>query len=380
MRCLLLRRPSLHLALRDADVADSPDLPIPASCRPAVSESYEEEAWKVARELVGLEFDGLRVRPGDSRNTNGLEGPHCAPRLAHFTSLACERISPSAGTRVPADGSTILILANADDGAAHQVAGALRLRRLSVLVCDALDKTVEITISADRSGATEVTMRAGVHRQTIGAVINRGGIAKPLTSSSEGKFLLAERSALWWAALGLFDGPVINRPTESGFLPNGDVASLAGSVDGIGTGARWTTWPDTPSAQAAHGHVNYHRVWGGAPVAHQGPDRSLSNEIPVGTILRATPFSRGSVDRILLAGDRMFTWSSFAEREFKWELALRELGSVVSAIGNYCLITLEHSGAKGCLLACDFFPTPDLYAHVADAAHDALAEYLTGAT
>jgi hypothetical protein len=233
-----------------------------------------------------------------------------------------------------------------------------------------MDPALVVRVAVGRSGGTEVMIRDQAYG-AIGAAINRGGLPSAPMEDHEEHFALDERIALWWTALALLDGPVINRPTRFGFLPMGEIARLTHHDGAIRTRARWISH-DSAGTEWPKCRTNFHRVSSGVHVAD--PSRSLGGS-PPGDILRATPFDPNAVRRVIVAGTAVFTpgWRPASDED---ERLLAEIVGALREVGNYCVLTVEQSAGQWFSLACQFSPAPHDYRNIDDDVHDALAAYL----
>lgn len=191
---------------------------------------------------------------------------------------------------------TILVLAPPDDET------ALLFRAFAVeaghraVVREAFDD-LTVTVTAGRDASAEVDLR--VAGEPVRGVLHRG-IGPPSGDGGEAEFVHAESLAVWWSALALWPGPVINRPTRHGFLPPLDPLALA-RLPGI------TLPPSSiggrPRYAPAPGErLNVHRERDGVFLGHG------TAAIPRETddILRFTCFDPDRTRHLLLAGDEVF--------------------------------------------------------------------------
>ncbi|MFZ3467804.1 hypothetical protein ACODT3_38365 [Streptomyces sp. 4.24] len=87
---------------------------------------------------------------------------------------------------------------------------------------------VAFSMHVDTTGEARVSL---VHTGTdarVTSVVNRYPFLSPPGTGREAAFVQAENTAGWWAVLGSFPGPVVNRPDGRGLLPGTDRVMTAG--------------------------------------------------------------------------------------------------------------------------------------------------------
>src|SRR5438094_7598265 len=85
---------------------------------------------------------------------------------------------------------------------------------------------------AERDGRTTIDLRVGPKQTLVTAILNRG-ISTSSGSTAEAQFRAAEGLASWWSVIACFPGPVVNRSSRQGFVPNVEVLSVAAAVPGL---------------------------------------------------------------------------------------------------------------------------------------------------
>ncbi|MEY9834819.1 hypothetical protein [Streptacidiphilus sp. EB103A] len=199
---------------------------------------------------------------------------------------------------------TILVLAPPGDATALRFAEFAEARGNRVVVSDGRFDEVAVTVMADRNGAARVDLR--VAGEEVRGVFNRGirppDIVGSDAAAGEAVFVHAESLAVWWSALALWHGPVVNRPSTQGFLPHFDPLE-ARDLPGVGLPS--SSIGVQPDRVPAGERINVRRVRDGAFLGH-GTDGTSRG---VDEILQFTHFHPERTRHILLAGDGEFDLS-----------------------------------------------------------------------
>jgi hypothetical protein len=262
---------------------------------------------------------------------------------------------------------TLLVLAPSDDETARMFCEFVAERGHMAVMPQGFDE-VCITVTSGRDASHNVDLRVGGER--VRGVLHRG-IGAPVSKGGDAAFAHAEALAVWWSALALWDGPVINGATRQGFLPPLDPLLLT-HVSGV-------TLPPSSlgrplSAATTAELVNVHRERDGAFLG-RGAEAIVSDEI-----LRFTRFDPDRVRYVLLAGNQVFDPSeaggalAAATRSALAPLLhrLRSLGA------DFCLLVIEPAGEECRLLDVSGLPTHHQFEAIRPQVFQALLDRLLG--
>ncbi|MFD7256315.1 hypothetical protein [Streptomyces sp. NPDC059874] len=125
---------------------------------------------------------------------------------------------------------TLLVLAESGDETAVRFARFASDRGVETVVAGGFDRlTVTVEVSRDLRPRSTIL----VDGRPPAGIFCRGRLhsSPPLTSAA--RFAAGEQQAAVWAAVALWPGPVINRPTVHGYPPRLDPLELAASTPGI---------------------------------------------------------------------------------------------------------------------------------------------------
>ncbi|MFD2416241.1 hypothetical protein [Amycolatopsis pigmentata] len=123
---------------------------------------------------------------------------------------------------------TLLVIAPETDETARRFADFAIGNGVSTVVAKEFGR-VGVTVRAgrDAAGRAEIT----VDGAKVRGVLNRGIGDWGREPDAERVFVAAETYAAFWAALALWPGPVVNRPSAQGFFPRLDPLELVESGD-----------------------------------------------------------------------------------------------------------------------------------------------------
>ena len=250
----------------------------------------------------------------------------------------------------------LLVLAPPKDEVAARFERLVQSRGIAVERATA--ETVSLNVGLDRSGSATVELRAS--GAPVHAVLNRGLDIDPATQFQDSEWLAA-----WWAALAYFPGPVVNRPSQAGFLPELDVLSLVERVPSLNLAPMHIGSRAPPSL--AGRVVNVHSARDGHFI---GRDDASGDE----ELLQYTEFDPERTCRIILAGDKClatgFTPPAASGAIKMLENELRARGATFS-----CVVLQVNSSSVELLHATSVPSTPH-YLEIENDVHEALLEYL----
>jgi hypothetical protein len=192
-----------------------------------------------------------------------------------------------------------------------------------------------------------------------------------MQAHAERNFVAAERLSIWWAALALFSGPVLNRPTRFGYVPALDVSTAIDAISGLYSRSRWCEWFEVSSECGVVAMPGWN--------VHRGDtDQWISSQercklTPYSSV-RITPYDPTQVFRMLIAGcDYYIDGEACAARHPQ---AIESLHAALGSIGLFCVLTLQASEQGALLLGVDKFPTVSRYPALSASLHRSLARYL----
>src|SRR5665213_1333172 len=192
----------------------------------------------------------------------------------------------------------LLILAGAEDRTAQRFgASAERLGIPCAIPRSAAE--VGMRMLAERDGTVSCRLSIGEEQQPVRAVLNRG------LPFSDQPFVEAELMASWWAALACFPGPVINRPSRDGFLPNPDVLRLASPESGIELPPIRIATSRELAIHAPATHLRRLSDGGHAGSFAAVPEAGFDD----GEVYAATRFDPSRTCQVLVAGNEFFDLS-----------------------------------------------------------------------
>jgi len=265
----------------------------------------------------------------------------------------------------------LLVPAFPDDQTADRFAAHAWQRGVAVAVVRDW-RDLDVSIRAERDGRVTMDLRFIPDGSPVTAILNRGA---PLVwgTQPDAQFLASEVMATWWTAFGLFPGPVVNRPSPAGFVPNLDRVSLDAAVLGLALspgliGTDPSAWPtDEP--------LDVYRLRDGAPLGH----RTAADACDAAEVCAYIPRSRGRVRPILVAGDAVFDLMQpsgciAAELLSRLEPLVDELHRRQA---TFSLMGIEVADDAIRLAYANAFPAYSHYQHLETAVHDALLAYLT---
>jgi len=168
-------------------------------------------------------------------------------------------------------------------------------------------------------------------------------------------FAANERLAAWWAALALFTGPVINRPSRHGYLPDIRPLQLLASkpsttLRSAWTEAQWLSESDSPPpGDAAALHVR--NIATGRWVTPS--ERAALSEQAV---VCATPYDPARILRVVVAGADVVAVGPRLSPADAAEVM--DLCATLIDRDLFCSLVLQRDEAELAILAVDCFPSP----------------------
>ena len=270
----------------------------------------------------------------------------------------------------------LLILASTNDDSAREFSEFIRLRGIRCLVSDDFLSVIAVAL-ATSDGTVEVRLTDPTSGTPITAIVNRGVDGSRDSDTFDEAFSRGERLAAWWSLLAFFPGPVVNRPSTAGFVPNLDVLSLRRAVPSIRLqpGTITTDYAQLARRPSAWPSTNVHRLSDGSLIGLLGESVPFDDDVFV-----ATPFDPARTVHILVAGHSDFDLSTQSG-----ELAPHRAGQirpvieeVVARGASFCLLVfLDCGDDRLALLATSAFPQPNHFRHLRERVHSALTDYLS---
>ena len=185
----------------------------------------------------------------------------------------------------------LLVLAPMEDEVAVRFEHAARSH--GVPVTRATMEAVSMRVALDSAGTAGVALACD--GEPVRGVLNRGFAIDPAAAFDD-----SERLAAWWSALACFDGPVVNRPSRVGFLPELDTLSLPAHVPGLALAPMSIGSAAPPEVVGRT--INVHSARDGRFLRRGGGEDCEDDD------LRSyTAFDPERTFRILVVGDRCFT-------------------------------------------------------------------------
>jgi hypothetical protein len=270
----------------------------------------------------------------------------------------------------------ILILSQTNDETARRFKeDALGSGVDCLIVNDWNDVKLGITVERDRAVRLELT--AGESGRHVTGILNRG--VPPAGSSPEEVFQAAESLASWWSLLFSFPGPVVNRSSRMGFLPNVDNLSLARAVPGLRLPSavvstqNYNSYAESVITESV---INVHRVRDGQYLGRLGARSTVLDRAEVHLF---TPFDPNKIAHILVAGNHVFDLSNYSgsvdsHLMYHMKPLIKELHR---RHATFALLILENAPAGFRLLHATAFPGYGQYHYFSARVHAALLEYLT---
>jgi hypothetical protein len=269
----------------------------------------------------------------------------------------------------------LLILANPDDETARLIASEAQARGVGCLLAHGFDE-LAVSIESDRSGHTAAQICLRHDGTPIKAVLNRGLPNANVPALDQ--FRALELLATWWSLLARFPGPVINRPSASGFIPTLDPLTLA-RVNGAMTSAPMYLGTGRPPTLQAD-RINVHALPDRRFLGHISNNHPCDLQEDEAHIF--TGFNPHAMQHIMFVGRRIIDLSGAANSE---ELEQREpfksLAREISSRGAmFSIVILERSESRYRIAYASPLPTLAHYRHVMATVHGALFAFLLSAS
>ena len=340
---------------------------MPVQCRPLVSDAVGAEAWAIAAQLESAGFSGHSVRTGllGASRVQKRDPARAPPPVCRLEDV-----------RPMSPGNSALILAAETDAGAADITDRFEEAGVPIARCDLSDTRTSFSVQVTRTGAPTVHIHRG-DGMPVGAIVNRGGFELPCDASPEARYAAYERLAAWWAALALFPGPVINRPTRYGFMPVLDALDLAKRIDGVCVASHWTELAQAsdsvpaPTNPAPRG-TNIHRMHSGEWV-HPDDWSSESGSM----VVCVTRFDPEAVFRLVVVGRDCHTDDlRLAARHAD---VVRRLRDHLGPRMLLCSLVLESTQTKATILAVDGWPVPSRFRQLSVDITGSVLRYVAGA-
>lgn len=225
-----------------------------------------------------------------------------------------------------------------------------------------LSSATSLSLEVDRSGDAWAQLCVG--DTAVTSIFNRG-----IVLDKEAAFTELEQMAAWWSAIALFQGPVINRPSRNGLLPDLDVLSLAAAVPGL----------DLAPMQIGSAHslkprpaVNAHSIVTGEFLGRKYP-------VDEERLALFTAFDPARTINLIVAGDRAFATSGRLAIDPQAAAILTALEEELRTRGaTFSSATLQVSGAAVEILHASPCPPPAFYQGAGHEVYGSLTGYLCG--
>jgi hypothetical protein len=267
----------------------------------------------------------------------------------------------------------LLVLASPNDQTAIRFAAYARASGAPCLITDQVN-SVDLRVAAERDGRTISEIRFPGESAPVEGVLSRVW-APVLSSTSDSQFQAAETLACWWSVLACFPGPVINRPSRTGFVPNLDLSLLNRSDSNIQLAP--VCLGTSPPIHSADSQLNVHRVRDGQFIGRISSDTTVSlNEDELHIFTQFDPLQ---TIHVLLAGNRVFDLSN--ERGQVAPTLEAQLLPILAQLqarnATFSFIVLQRDTMGVRLLHASPFPGVHHYRHIESQVHEGLLEYLT---
>lgn len=229
---------------------------------------------------------------------------------------------------------------------------------------------IELNILSERNGEVKVMLYTNEKSTPIHSILNRG---LPITDSSgENQFQFSETLASWWTALACFEGKVINRPSQSGFLPQMDLLSLV--TPQIKLTATYVSSNNLIELQRPQ--INLHLLRNRELIQMTNDLRNV--QLNQQEVYFITGFDPTRTLHILRAGESIINLSNYSGQISsslnKQLVPLIECLTEKSALLS--LVVLERTEQELCLIHATPFPTLNHYKHLSHKVNHSLLEYL----
>lgn len=142
---------------------------------------------------------------------------------------------------------TLLVLAESGDETARRFARFATREGVETVVVAGFGR-IAVTVTVSRALRARSTVL--VDGRTPAGILCRGGADISTQPTPAARFAAGERQATVWAAVALWPGPVVNRPTAHGYPPRLDPLELAASTPGIQAAGTLTDGPDAAGNHA----------------------------------------------------------------------------------------------------------------------------------
>lgn len=222
------------------------------------------------------------------------------------------------------------------------------------------DLRLRVLVNSDGAPSVDLAIRST--GEPVDAILNRGFF----WSSGGDEFEQSESLAAWWAALALFSGPVINRPSQAGLIPPSFEVNAQPAVERRIA----DRWPVLPRGLIAHRHdLATHAFLGRSP----GEPSNAPFEQPE----LVTVFDPSALRHVLVVGRWMFDLTAPAA-----PIAVSSDDPVAAALGLidrppiFAHAVLSTSAGDQRIVQINYLPQLAYFGHFEAAVNDALLSEL----
>lgn len=307
------------------------DLFIPAEARPSVTLPLAQEAWALA------------------------------------TTLEPPLISRHSEMKPDCSEGCLLVLARPED----QMASGFVAYAQALGICCARPAhlpDIDLSITAERNRETRVEIAVGPEHLPVQGILNRGWPFSPADS-----FQMAESYATWWSALACFSGPVINRSSRFGLVPDVDLLLMVKNVPNIEPPRIFIGNQERPPFLEPE--LNIHEPDG----RYLGRmNKETEPQLKKDEIYVFTGFDPGQIKYLLLAADSVFDLSH--EHGCLPSLLQEQISGVVRFLRTqnitFGLLVLQTAPSHLRVIRVNPFPILAQYKHIEQKVYAALLQYL----
>lgn len=303
--------------------------------RPSVSENLAQEAWAIASEL----------------ELNVTSSQYTEKRI------------------------NLLILADLTDYTSKSFILYARSKGVHCIVPQLTDEfTLCVNSQQDQQLSIEVYVKnEKIH---IHGILNRGLPLSYDKISSEEEFRIGENLATWWALVALFPGPVVNRSSRLGFIPNVDLHTISKEVSGLKLGSIFVTTDCFLPPLLTEPQVNIHLTRNGEYLGKISKDDRIA--LSQDEVFTLTGFDPSLTSQVLLAGNKVFDLTLRSSSLSCQKLnVLQDLISYFRSINiNFATITLEHTEDTYKIIQINLFPSVQQYQHIENEVNEGLFDFL----
>jgi hypothetical protein len=304
---------------------------IPAEMRPSVTLPLAQEAWAFAAALEPPAVTGQR----------------------EFKPISSE--------------GCLLVLARPED---HMASCFVTYAQAMGICCARPTQIndIDLCISVESDRHSKVEIYFGQEHIPIHSILNRGW---PFSTMDQ--FQTAETYAAWWSAVACFSGPVINRSSRFGLVPDIEPLSIIKNVVNIDIPNIFIGSNKRPSLSEPE--LNVH-LPDGRYIGRM--NKQLELQLHEDEVYTFTGFDPKQIKYILLAADHTFDLSN--EHGCLPSLLEEQLSDLILFLRTqnitFGLLVLQIDKPKIRLVRVNPFPALQQYKHIDNEVHSALLEYL----